>query len=262
MALPMTDSLSVLYVSFPESSEELPHWWHVCDGTLVASGCDRDPLSAAEIYPDNQESPEIRCIALLRSASCTLRWHVSAADINDRQALTAAMIEARGQCLSGDQLHVAGQAIDETTILTASVDKEILSQGLLVLQERGLDPDIITPATSYFDPDSDTVWSVDLGFDRFLRGNQIASPDEESLRSVIVGDNMLEDLDQQQAGQVLADAASSASAQSPLRPVCEKGQKCTQPRSEKDAGHSRRGTHHHLCTDSPHTARPTAPRHK
>ena len=200
----MTNARSALFVSFPESSDELLHWWHVREGALFASGCDSDPLLAADIKPDDDEWDDIPCVALLRSASTTMRWHLSDNEANERQALTAAMMQARSDSLSSDELHIAGQVNDDGTVLTACMDQDILSQGLLALQERGLDPDIITPASCFFYPDEGVIWSVDLRFDQFLRGEKFAGPNEPALRSAFLEGGEVEKLDQSMAGQVLA----------------------------------------------------------
>ena len=207
---------SIILVSFPQKEEQSLHWWHVEDRALVAQGCDQDPMAAAGILSQDDADNTLQVVALVPSTQSTVRWHRMPEGATEKQALVAAILEAKTQSLKPEGLHVVA-ARDGESLVTAAVAFAELETGLANLQFYGIDPDIIIPAGFLLGDMADRTIAVDLGFDRILRGPELIAVDEPLVRNHLVSTETVEKL----AKAELEDAIASAAF--PLEPNLRRG---------------------------------------
>jgi len=198
----MKDGQTFLVVSFPSRNDQLLYWWYIEDGIVSSRGHDLDPALAAGL--DQIENGPIHCIALIASEAFVQRWHLPLAEANENQALAIALREAKNDSLASEQLHVTGALMKNGGIVTASTDHKTMIDGITFLQERGLDPDSILPASSPFLVDGVDVISVDLGFDKLLIGENFVAPDEPAFRASFLEAEKVVELEPLEVNQNLA----------------------------------------------------------
>jgi len=183
------------------------HWWLVEDGAVSASGCDHNPLTAANILPAIDAEEAMQVIALLPSTQSVVRWHEVPKGVTDQQALAAAIVDARAQSLNPDDLHVAAVR-DDNGLATASVAADRLTIGLTQLQSLGLDPDAVIPSGYLLDIVPENAIIADFGFDRVLRAPGLIAADEPLVRNHLVSAGTITELQREQLDAAIVSADS------------------------------------------------------
>ena len=206
----MTDSVSTLYISFSAVANDPLHWWHVRDGILISRGLDQDPLIAAECNLPIIDDRAMTIVALVPSRSVVVQWHNRISDITEKQAKAAALIAARKVSLQPQICHVASVADNCGQIVTATMDQQLLTDGLADLNVRGIDPDIVTPSGWLVPPNDDGALAIDFGFDQLLRTKHMIAPDEPDFRQYFLDSVALEPVDEDEIGRILSNAETSA----------------------------------------------------
>ena len=195
---------------FPTAEIQALHWWLVADGALEAKGCNADPLLAAGLKLPSVEDEPVTHIALMPTPLALVRWHDPLDDMTVQQALAAARLAAQSSSLDRENLHIAAVIDDTGQVVTASVGKDIVANGLLQLQALGIDPDVIVPAGWLIAPQDTIVTEADFGFEKLLRAEKMIAPDEPSLRAHLIGDNRATVLPEASVDRALADAVDNA----------------------------------------------------
>ncbi|MEO9470191.1 hypothetical protein [Parasphingorhabdus sp.] len=172
----------LLVTVFPETDGQALHWWYFEDSALVQSGCDSDPLLAAGLKMPVNAMDEIYFAVVLPAALTTVRWHAAIEEATEKQGLTAAVIAARDQSITGSDVHVAGMSSPSETFATAAIDNQLMQSGIGRCQQLGFDPDAIIPAGWLIQPSEGQLVEADFGFDKILRGEEMILPDDPSLR--------------------------------------------------------------------------------
>lgn len=183
----------MLVVQFPLQGELPLYWWRLAGDRLMAQGCDKDPLLAADLklLPDDEEKPV--CVALLPTALTVVRRHqrpdiADGHQASDAQIIAAAILAAHAGSIDGDNLHVAANIDGDGNAVSAAVDRNILLQGLGILAELGLDPDRVVPAGCLIIPVEDGAAQADFGFEQILRDRDSLALDEPFAREHLFAD--------------------------------------------------------------------------
>lgn len=177
-----------LLTAFPATDDEALYWWHVADGAVQAWGCDPDPIAASQAYGPNDARPDISLIALVPSHLTRIMEHDAIEGANEQQALAAAKIAAKAESLENENVHIVAAMDDTGSTITAAMGRDALSVGLVQLQARGIDPDMILPAGSLLPVAEEGAFSADFGFDRVLRAGPVIATDDPALRAFLFAD--------------------------------------------------------------------------
>ena len=186
---------STFLVSFPLEEEQALHWWCVEDGAILTQGCDQDPLTDADIFPSDDADSPIQIVALVPSAQSVVRWYDMPEGTTEKQALAAAISEAKSQSLNPDDTTFAA-AQDGGLIATMALATEQLATGLTYLQSLGMDPDTVTSAGFLLNVSEEQTVVADFGFDRLLRGIKLIAADEPLVRNHLLSAATIEEIPQ------------------------------------------------------------------
>lgn len=200
----------IFLISFPQEEDQALHWWSVEDGVINAQGCDQDPITASGVLPSEDTDSPMKIIALVPSIQSVVRWHDIPEGTTEKQALTAAILEAKTQSLNPDDLHIAA-AQDDALVTTMALATEQLASGLAYLQSLGLDPDVITSAGFLLSAADTQTVAADFGFDRLLRGSKLIAADEPLVRNHLLPAATVEELQQPDLDAAIASASLSTS---------------------------------------------------
>lgn len=153
-----------------EGADPDPAWLRVDDGLIVDSGQDDGWVDAWEKPRDN--GPDDRLVAIAPAADVPLRW-LHYPDAAPAQAAAAARIDTLKNSL-GDAaaLHVvAGQPAGEGQAVPVAVTTHAaMTTWIDWLKARGLTPAAIIPAAAAVPPpESDTLWTADVGGEQIIR---------------------------------------------------------------------------------------------
>jgi general secretion pathway protein L len=182
---------NLLLIAFPAADDEALYWWRVGDGAVQASGCDPDPLTAAQDTGLDDGPLDMGVIALVASHLTTVVAHELISDVTDNQARAAATMAAKSNSLERDKLHFASTMDGSGGVVTASIGRDILSAGLVRLQALELDPDAILPMGWLLPVFSDGAVSADFGFDQVVRADNIIVTDDPALREILFADQVI-----------------------------------------------------------------------
>lgn len=194
---------SLFLVSFPLEEDEALHWWYLEGDALIAHGYDHDPSAVAEIPITDDLENELQVVALTLSSQTVARWHERPEEATAKQAFAAAVLEAKAQSLYPDDLYVAA-GMDGEQIATLALQTDILTNGISILQARGLDPDIVTSPGFLLEPKEGHTIAADFGFDRLLRGPMLVAPDEPLVRHHLISAESMEELGQEDLNKALS----------------------------------------------------------
>ena len=205
---------ALFLVEFPTGEQQALHWWLVDGGEIIQRGCDADPIVAAAIPAVSTDDQTVlpiadyMQIALVSSTHSTVRWHNLAGEITEKQALVAAMIDARSQSLNSDGLHIAAIAGEGGQIITGAIERGLMASGLAHLKSLNIDPDIIAPSGLLIPGDSEHAIQADLGFEMLLRAKQLIAPAEPALINHLTGQGEIHKLDNAVVETALVNAPS------------------------------------------------------
>lgn len=203
---------SGILVTLPGADDEVIFWWEMAEGGVRARGEDIDPLAAA-----GRDAPQVdaRIVALAPAARSVVRRH-RFEGLPPAQAEAAARLEAIDRSIGGsDGVHVSARALadaEDGAVLTAAIDPGTLAAGLAILQQRGLDPDRVVPASLVPPAPENGIAQAVVGGEPVLRGADFAAIDEPHLRAALVGDTPPERI----AGEALDAALWAAFADPPI----------------------------------------------
>ncbi len=192
----------------PSAEQSSLPYWQVEDGEIIANGIIHINGEAANFPPDIAEMP---LMVLIPAANAMVSWS-AIGDLAPRQAETAARISVMQASLGNNEdLHVASSAAADGQILVARTSASYLQAGLLILQENGLDPDILLPVGLVLEPPAMGYAKAQIGGEHFLRGVHSVLPDEAALVAFIAGDAPITALDEHQTETALASALAEPS---------------------------------------------------
>ncbi|QJB70383.1 hypothetical protein HF685_14840 [Parasphingorhabdus halotolerans] len=201
-------------MEFPTAEQQALHWWLVNGSEIIKRGRDPDPIAAAGIPAVSMEEQTIlsmadyKQIALVPSTHSTVRWHDLSGGITEKQALAAAMIDAKSRSLNSDILHFAATVDEGGQIITSAIERGLMASGLAHLKSLHIDPDIITPSGFLISFDSEHIIQADLGFEKILRAKQLIAPAEPALIDQLAGQGDIHNLDNTIVDVALVDTPS------------------------------------------------------
>lgn len=197
---------SGLIIFLPTHANAMLPWWHIEDGIIVARGEGRlgtetDALPVA--------ATEVPVMALVRSPNVTVRW-LKLEELAPKQAEAAARLQIATESLgAGEHLHAVARHLGDDQVMVASLSAELMQFGLDLLATHGFDPDIIIPTGLLFEEPDSGFAMASFGDDVVLRGPQLVMPDEPALRSLLVGDAPISQIDNEQADHALIAAMTA-----------------------------------------------------
>ncbi len=173
-----------------------PAWLCIDDGVIVDSGQDDGWVDAWEKPRD--DGPDDRLIALAPAADVPLRWH-HYPDAAPAQAAAAARIDALKSSLGdGALLHiVAGQPAQAGQAVPVAVTTHAaMTAWTDWLAARDLSPAAIVPAAAAVPPpESDGLWSAEVGGEQIVRTADRAYLSDPELDPLIAGGGSIAPLD-------------------------------------------------------------------
>lgn len=223
----------LLLIAFPASHDEALHWWRVADGTVQASGCDPDPLTAGG---QDEAQADVRVVALVPSHLTTIMAHEAISDVTENQALAAATMAAKARSLDSGNVHIVGAIDSAGGLVTASVGRDILSAGLVRMQALGLDPDAILPSGWLLPVTGDEAVSADFGFDQVVRAENIIATDDPALREFLFADRTVMPITGAAFDAMLVDVSEKSDLDFRSGPFVKKTQHAMDARQKRRLG--------------------------
>lgn len=216
--------------------DEALHWWLVKDGAVQARGCDPDPLLASQADEPDVAQVDVSVIALVPSHLTSIMGHEAISGGNESQALAVATFAAKAQSLESEQVHIVATVDGAGGVVTASVGREILSSGLVHLQALNIDPDVIIPSGWLLPNDSEAAVSVDFGFDRVIRAQNIIAVDDPALREFLFAGQTITPVAGDALDTMLAGASGKADLNFRSGPFAKKTQRAMDSRQKRRLG--------------------------
>lgn len=171
-------------------------WLRIEDGVVVDSG--QDDGWVADWEKQGDDGPDDRLVALAPAADVPLRW-AHYPDAAPAQAAAAARIDALKGSLGGAAgLHVvAGQPAETGQAVPVAVTTHAAMTGWTGwLSARGLTAAAIIPAAAAVPPpETDSLWSAELGGERIIRSADRAWASDPELDPLIAGNHDVAPLD-------------------------------------------------------------------
>ncbi len=189
-----------LIVGLPTAERDNPSLWHVRDGIVIASGSLAD---IPEIL-DGADIADTVVMAIVPPAQARCIWS-SFPNLEPRQAAGVARLHAVEQSIG--PVHAVSRHLGADIVVTATIAPVTMDYGLLGLARAGLNPDIIIPAGLTIDAPVDGAIRATIDGAPVLRGVNIAAPDETALRTLLIGDAEVKEIDNEAALIMLVAAA-------------------------------------------------------
>ncbi len=184
----------------PLSGERPLYWWRVEQGAIAKRGS-VEALHDEEFRAISADAGE-STLALLPSSETAI-YCSSWPDLTLAQAAAAANAETLAKAMGArDDTHVASApnlgegGVTET--ISASTSAAYLSHWLDELALADIDPDAVTPAGLILPASDQSAHRAVIGDDIVIRSADMVFSDEETLRSVLLGDSEITDLTAEQ----------------------------------------------------------------
>lgn len=190
-----------LIIEFPKKQKSALAWWHVEDQTIIEKGDDYVNNIDINIMKYNS------IIALLPSDIITIQNHAFE-NLTSKQAMMVAKLEAQNILIDSDQQFIVSEHRSHSIdghIKTISTAHNIMSSGIEILQNMGLNPDIITPASLLFanHEDENIIFSAQIGHDKILWMQDAIFTDEPSFREAFINDQTIEIISEKRINDAL-----------------------------------------------------------
>ncbi len=189
-----------LIVGFPAADADDPGIWHVRDGMMTASGVLSDIADIVSGY----DMTDAVVMAVVTPAQARCIW-ASFPDLEPRQAEGVAKLRAHEQSIG--VVHAVARHINGDIVLAATIASATMEYGLLRLAAYGLNPDIVIPAGLTIDAPAEGFIGAIVDGAPVLRGAVLAVPDEPALRTLLVGDATVKEIDAASVQSMIIAAA-------------------------------------------------------
>lgn len=171
-------------------------WWVIDNGVITNRGEDAHAIEA-DLLP-NETLQYQTVMAIVPAANLNIRWHEFNA-ITPKQALTVARLEAQQNSIEKNGQFTAtgyaGHDDDTIQIISATIANKLLDDGLLLLKDLGIDPDILLPA-GFLIPKADEgiAYRANIVSEEILRMSDAIILDEPAFRDIFIGDKKVIDI--------------------------------------------------------------------
>lgn len=189
-----------LIVGLPTTDRNNPALWHVRDGIVISSG---NLADIAEVL-NGTDIGDAVVMAVVPPAQARCIWQ-SFPDLQPRQAEGVARLKAAEQSIG--PVHAVSRHLDGDMVITTTIAPTTMDYALLTLAGAALNPDIVIPAGLTLDAPAEGVSRAVIDGEAILRTATLVAPDEAALRTLLVGDAEVKDIDTEAALAMLIAAA-------------------------------------------------------